>query len=353
MALSLYLIGVPGAGKSTVFEALTNTPQGPHFSNKGPHRLGTVKVPDERLDRLAEMYHPKKFTPAEVTFVDVGLPPGAQEQRSFGEMTTFLGEADAFLLVVQVFGQFDYRGRPLDPQGQLESALLELVVADLDKVERRLERIVQERNRGTKGAEAEAALMERCKAELEHEVSLGALDFSEAEEKLLRGFRFLSQKPVLVVANVEDGQNDVSALERVCQQHGHQLLTFCAPIEAEIAQLDLGEQREFLQDYGLSEPARLRLIQAAYTLLNLISFFTAGEDEVRAWTITRNTPAQLAAGKIHSDIERGFIRAETVACEALFELGSWSRCRDQGVLRLEGKTYPVQDGDTINFRFNT
>ncbi len=354
-ALSLYLIGAPGAGKSAVFDALTHTPEGPHFSTKEAHRLGTVKVPDARLTQLRDLYKPKKFTPAEVSFVDVGLPPGAEDRRRLGELTAFLGDADAFLLVVQAFGELDYRGESPDPVQQLEAMRLELIVADLEKVERRLERIAQDRQKGQKGGEAEAALLERCQAWLEDEQPLSEFGFKPDEEKTVRGFRFLSQKPILVVANVgEDNPASagLDALLETCEAHGLGIMAFCAPLEAEIAQLTADEQADFLKDYGLDEPARARLIQAAYRLLDLVSFFTVGEDEVRAWTVAKGTPAQEAAGKIHSDIERGFIRAETVNADQLLEAGSWSACRDRALLRLEGKTYPIADGDVINFRFN-
>lgn len=355
MALALYLIGTPGAGKSTVFDALTNTPQGSNYSTKGQHRLGSVKVPDERLEQLRDLYQPKKFTPAEVNFVDVGLPPASHEQRRLGELTTFLGDADAFLLVLQGFGEFDYRGERLDPKGQLEAMALELVVADLEKVERRLERLQQDRNKGTKGSDQETELLARCRTHLEAEGALRTLDFSEAEAKLLRGFQFLSLKPVLVVHNIEEGTaaHGTPDIESACRAYGFEHIAFCATLESEIAQLDRQAQQAFLADYGIQEAARPRLIRAAYRLLNLISFFTVGEDEVRAWTIQRGTPAQLAAGKIHSDIERGFIRAETVHYADLIEHRSWSKCRDQALLRLEGKSYLIQDGDVINFRFNT
>ncbi len=356
MALSLYLIGAPGAGKSTVFEALTNTPQGPNFSTKGQHRLGAVKVPDPRLERLRDLYQPKNFSPAEVAFVDVGLPPGAEEQRSLSELTVFLGEADAFLVVVQAFGEFDYRGQAVDPAAQLEAIALEMVVADLDKVERRLERIAQERQRGDKGLAQEAAALERCKAHLEGEAPLRTLALEPEDAKRVRGFQFLSQKPALVVANAGEGEADgarVAARGEACAAMGLDHIALCAPVEAEIAQLAPEEQAAFLSDYGIEEAARPRLIRSAYRLLNLVSFFTVGEDEVRAWPIQRGTSAQAAAGKIHSDIERGFIRAETVDCDALLALGAWAKCRDQGKLRLEGKTYEVADGDVINFRFNT
>lgn len=355
MALALYLIGAPGAGKSTVFDALTSTPQGPHFSSQDRHRLGTVKVPDPRLEALEELYRPKKCTPAEVTFVDVGLPPASGEPRRLGELTAFLSEADAFSLVVQAFGEMDYRGREPDPVAQLEAMLLELIVADLEKVERRLQRLAEERQKGQKGLETEEALLERCRAWLEAERPLRRLALKPEEDKRLRGFRFLSQKPLLVVANVAETRLDGSGLEPLraaCAEADLELIAFCAPLEAEIAQLDAEAQTAFLQDYGLERPARERLIRAAYRLLGLISFFTVGEDEVRAWTVPYGTAAQEAAGKIHSDMERGFIRAETVGWQELVAAGSWAACREQGLLRLEGKTYLVQDGDVIHVRFN-
>ena len=357
MALSLFLIGAPGAGKTAVFEALTNTPEGPHFSTKGAHRLGTVKVPDPRLDALRDMYKPKKFTPAEVSFVDVGLPTTREEMNKLSQLTSFLSEADALIIVVQAFGEYDGAGRALDSAGQLDSVLLELVVSDLEKVERRLERVEKDRGRGLRATpENEVRLLERCKECLESEQSLRTLTLDEEEDKLLRGYQFLSQKPVLVVANVSEDHLDGSGLEplaAMAAKYGMDTLTFCATLEADIAQLSPEEQGAFLSDYGLEEPASIRLIQAAYSLLQLVSFFTVGEDEVRAWTIRRGTIAHRAAGKIHSDIERGFIRAETVACEHLIETASWAACREDATLRLEGKTYVVQDGDVVHFRHNT
>mgnify|MGYP003586474371 CR=1 FL=1 len=355
MALSLFLIGAPRAGKTTVFQALTNTPEGPHFSTKGSHHLGTVKVPDARLEALRDMYQPKKFTPAEVTFVDVNLPPSSDGSSSIGQLTTFLGDADAFVMVVQGFGDMDYRGKPLDPAAQLESVVLELAVADLEKVEKRLERIDHERKRGLKVNAQEAAALEKAKGVLEAGRPLRGLDLPVEEEKTLRSLQFLSMKPALVVVNVEEGNaagQGLEGLKKMAEGWGFQSLVFCAPLEAEMAQLDAQAQAEFLKDYGLQEPARTRLIQAAYRLLDLISFFTVGEDEVRAWTIRRGTGAQSAAGKVHSDIERGFIRAETVASAELLKTRSWAACRENATLRLEGKTYEVQDGEVLHFRFN-
>ncbi len=354
-SLQLYLIGAPRCGKSAVFDALTHTPQGPHFTMKSGHRLGTVKVPDRRLEALRDMFKPKKFVPAEVTFVDVALPASAETGHSFSQLNAFLGEADAFALVVQAFGEFDHAGNPLDPVRQFEGLLLELAMADLEKVERRLEKIDAELKRGLKGNEQEKAILEKCKAHLEAGKYLRDLKMSAEEEKRISSFCFLSQKRMLAVANVPENKIEgkgFEALQESVTRAGTELLYFCAPLEAEIAGLDLAAQQEFLKDYGLQEPARNRLLQGAYRVLDLISFFTVGEDEVRAWPIRRGTPAQTAAGKIHSDIERGFIRAETVCCEELLKTGSLGACREKGTFRLEGKQYEVKDGDVIDFRFN-
>ena len=355
MALSLYLIGAPRSGKTAVFEALTNTPEGRHFSAKGAHHLGTVKVPDARLAELRDMYQPKKYTPAEVAFVDVALPPVQEGGHALSALATLLGEADAFVLVVQAFGEMDGQGKPLDPAAQLESAALEVVFADLEKVETRLGRIEHEKKRGLKTNPAEEAALRKGKAALEAGTPLRRVEWTPEEEKTLRTFQFLSMKPTLVVANTGEGDlqgEKLGALRQAADRLGCETLAFCAALEAEMAQLEPAAQAAFLKDYGLEEPARIRLIQAAYRLLNLISFFTVGEDEVRAWTIRRGTHAQAAAGKVHSDIERGFIRAETVASAELLKTRSWSACRDNATLRLEGKSYEVQDGDVIHFRFN-
>lgn len=352
-ALTLYVIGSPRSGKTAVFDALTLTPRGPNFTVRGGHRYGTVKVPDPRLAALNALYCPRKYTPAEVTFAD--LAPAGAEPVKFGELTGLLGNADAFVAVIPCFGETDYKGRPLDSAAELESLLLDLVVADLDKVERRLERIAQDRNRGQKVSDAELKLLERLRAELSADRPLRDLELRDDEEKLLRAYQFLSRKPLVVVANIGEARLNDGAPEPLrawAEGRGLEVLPFCAPLEAEIAQLDDAAQSDFLQDYGLAEPARARLIQSAYRALRLISFFTVGEDEVRAWPIRAGTCARAAAGKIHSDIERGFIRAETVAHDRLLTAGSWAKCREQGALRLEGKDYVVQDGDVINFRFN-
>ena len=353
-ALLLYLIGARAAGKTAVFDALIQTPEGPHFATKGGHRLGTVKVPDARLAALRDIFQPKKYIPAEITFVDVALPANA-EGSGFSQLNAFLGEADAFALVVQAFGDTDGAGKPLDPVGQLESVLLDLAMADLEKIERRIEKIEQEVKRGLKQSLPELAVQQKCKAAIDAGQSLRDLELTADEQKLVASFCFLSQKRVLVIANTGDHDpagGKCEPLRAACQAKGLDLLAFCAPLEAEIATLPPGDQAGFLQDYGLTEPARIRLIQTAYHTLNLISFFTVGEDEVRAWTIRRGDNAVTAAGKIHTDLARGFIRAETVTAAVLIEKKTTAACRETGQLRLEGKNYIVQDGDVMEIRAN-
>lgn len=353
-ALLLYLIGARSAGKTAVFDALIQTPEGPHFATKGAHRLGTVKVPDARLATLRDMFRPKKYIPAEITFVDVALPAGG-EGSGFSQLNAFLGEADAFALVVQAFGELDGAGKPLDPVGQLESVLLDLAMADLEKIERRIEKIEQEVKRGLKQSLPELAVLQKCKAAIDAGQALRDLELTADEQKAIASFCFLSQKRILAIANVGDGDPvgaGCGALRAACAEKGIDLLAFCAPLEAEIAALPPADQAGFLKDYGLTEPARDRLIRTAYRTLNLISFFTVGEDEVRAWTIRRGDNAVTAAGKIHTDLARGFIRAETVASDVLIEKKTHAACREAGQLRLEGKNYVVQDGDVIEIRAN-
>ena len=349
-ALSLYLVGARGAGKTSVFDALVQTPEGPHFATKGGHRLGTVKVPDARLATLRDLFHPKKYIPAEVTFTDVAFPAHAGEGNGFAAMNAFLGEADAFAVVVQAYGETDAEGKPLDPPAQLESLLLDLAMADLEKIERRTEKIRQEVQRGLKQGLPELEVLERCKEAIEGGKALRDVELSEEDRKRISSFCFLSQKPALVIANT--GEDDpkgegpaCTALAEACGKLGLRMLAFCAPLAE-------GDQAGFLADYGLEEPARDRLIRAAYRTLDLISFFTVGEDEVRAWTLRRGSDAVTAAGKIHTDLARGFIRAETVPAETLIEKKTHAACREAGLLRLEGKSYVVQDGDVIEIRAN-
>jgi len=356
MPLMLYLIGARGAGKTAVFDALARTPEGIHCAVKGAHRLGTVKVPDARLAALRDLFKPKKYIPAEVTFVDVAMSQHGGSGNGFSAMNAFLGEADAFALVVQGFGGLDAEGRTPDPAGQMESTLLDLAMADLEKIERRIEKINQELKRGLKQALPELAVLEKCKAAIDEGRALRDVELSADEEKLVSSFCFLSRKPVLVVANTADddidGTSRCGGLAAAAAAKGLSVLAFCAPLEAEIAALPAEDQAGFLADYGIESPARDRLIRAAYSTLRLVSFFTVGEDEVRAWTIHDGDDAVTAAGKIHTDLARGFIRAETVPSEILIEKKTHAACREAGLLRLEGKGYVVKDGDVIEIRAN-
>lgn len=349
--LSLYLIGAPLAGKTAVFDALVQTPDGPHFTSKSGHRLGTVTVPDPRLDALRALFHPKKFVPAEITFVDVAIPHG--KTKGFSSLNAFLSDADAFALVVQAFGQTDANGKNLNPTAQLENVLLDLAVADLEKIERRIDKIQQELKRGLKQNLPSLAPLQRCQHALETTSTLRNLPLPQEEEKLLASFSFLSRKPIMIIANTsEETCVPPPQLAAACAEKKLPLLAFCAPLETEIASLPPQDQPPFLADYGLAEPARIRLIQTAYSTLSLISFFTVGPDEVRAWTLHRGDTALTAAGKIHTDFARGFIRAETIPAPLLLQKKSYAACREAGLLRLEGKTYPVQDGDVLEIRAN-
>jgi hypothetical protein len=309
--------------------------------------LGAIKVPDPRIDALSAIYKPKKTTYAEMLFVDV---PGPRTKGSGldGEALRALLEVDAFCLVVRGFPAPD--GTPADPARELGDFDAELVLHDLGIVEKRLERLRREHGKGT----APFLELERLHAHLDPGQPLRAMTWSDAEERELAHYDFLSRRPLLVVVNAAEEAAAAPAppeVEAVARQRSAQVLALCASVEAEIAQLDPAEQPEFLQSLGLSEPARARFLRAAYALLDLISFFTVGEDEVRAWPIHRGDKAPRAAGRIHSDLERGFIRAEAMHYDDFISVGSEARARQEGKLRLEGKEYVVKDGDILNIRF--
>jgi GTP-binding protein YchF len=344
------VVGFPRSGKTTVFNALTglSAEVGGFGGDPNKPNLGTIKVPDGRVDTLARIHQPKKITFAEVVFVDFpgrGDSATALNRASLVQMR----DADALVLVVRDFTD-PLAEAPADAAADLGRFQAELLLADLEIVEKRLERLRKE-----KGKEKETALLDRCREALEGEIPLRRVELSEIEERELSGFGFLSRLPLMVVVNcAEDaaGSELPPALaERLATEQlvGIQL---CAQLEMEIASLEEADRAAFLADLGLSEAARDRFVQAAYALLDLISFLTAGTDEVRAWPIRRGTTAVRAAGKIHSDIERGFIRAEIVAFDDFIALGSEAKCREAGKLRLEGKEYVMRDGDIVHFRFN-
>ncbi|MGH9459111.1 MAG: redox-regulated ATPase YchF [Thermoanaerobaculia bacterium] len=349
--MKIGLVGFPGSGKSTVFNALTGLSAETGFgAARGKTNLGTVRVPDERVVALADLYHPKKTTLAEITFTDVAAAPaGAQGQSLDAQTLAAMREVDALCQVVRGFpGPGGEAATPLAEARNLED---EMNLADLIIIEKRLERVRKEKGKGS-----EIEILERLKAALENGTPLRRVeDLSGADWASLAGYRFLTQKPLLLVLNVPE--SDVASappddLARHAAEAGLGLVVLSGPVEMDIAQMDPGDQKEFVESLGLTEPASGRFIRAAYELLDLISFLTAGEDECRAWPIRRGTTAPKAAGKIHSDIERGFIRAEVVRWDDLVRLGSEAKAREAGKLRSEGKEYVVHDGDVINFRFN-
>jgi len=340
------LTGFPGAGKTTVFNALT----GLHAASAGPGlNLGVIKVPDARVDALAAIYQPRKTTYAEVSFVDFPPARSAPERRTVLDAATVAQLRDADALVEVVRGFPDVAGAPPTPAGDLESFAAELVLADLAVIEKRLERLKKE-----KGHERERTLLERLAPSLEAGTPLRTLGLAPEERALLAGFAFLSLRPLLVVLNVPETEAAAPIAAEVAARaraEGAEAMALSARLEAEIAELELADRDAFLADLGLAESARARFIRASYALLDLISFLTTGEDECRAWPIRRGTTALKAAGKVHSDIERGFIRAEVIAYDEFMRLGSEAKCREAGKLRLEGKDYVVQDGDIVHFRF--
>lgn len=338
------LIGHRGAGKTTIFNMLTGLQaRVGGFGGKEEVHLGVIKVPDARIDKLSAIFKPKKTTYAEIRFTDFPPSEGEENLKSSSALLAQMREVEAIALVLR---DFDSGAQPLK---DLNDLLTEMILADLAVVENRRSRLKKEKARPQ-----EEALLERCAQALEDEQSLRTLDFSADEEALASGFGFLSRKPLLVIFNQAEekaGRPLAESFEAELQRRGLVGLALAGKVEMEIAQLDAADRAAFLKEIGVEEPARDRFIRAAYALMHLISFFTTGEDEVRAWTITRGTVAKKAAGKIHSDIERGFIRAEVVHYEDFIACGSEAKCREAGKLRLEGKDYVVQDGDIIHFRF--
>ena len=353
------IIGLSSSGKSTLFQLLTGAPPLPQAGRPEP-RLGIARVPDGRVDALAKLYNPKKRTLATVEYVDV---PGVGKGE--GSALVDLPALRGIDVVVHVVRAFESDAVPhpdgsVDPLRDAQMLELELILADLSAVEKRLQRLEANIKKASRPEDvAEQALFLKMKENLEHERPLRQVGFSEEEERRLRNYSLLSEKPLLLAVNLDEERVreavpylEASGLRAFAEQPGVILCPVSATIEREIAELSTEDGRAFMDDLGLSEPGLDRVIQTSYTLLGLISFLTSGEDECRAWTVRRGTKAPQAAGTIHSDIERGFIRAEVVAFQDLMAAGSLAACRERGTLRLEGKEYMVKDGDVINFRFN-
>ena len=363
--MKLGIVGLPNVGKSTLFNALTNAKAESAnypFCTIDPN-VGIVAVPDKRLDRLAEMYHPEKFTPAIIECVDIaGLVKGASKGEGLGnKFLANIREVDAIVHVVRCFenGDIIHVDGSVDPMRDVETIDIELILSDLEIVERAIDRTVKAAKSDKKLLE-KLAVLEKVKACLEAGKSARTLDLSEEELAWIEESRLLTLKPIIYVANI--AEDEVSgeyeqnpgyiALKKHADSEGSEIIAVSAQIEAELGELEGEEKASFLADLGIEESGLDKLIRSSYALLGLISFLTAGPKEVRAWTIRKGTKAPQAAGKIHSDFERGFIRAEVVSFEDLSREGDRTKVKEKGLLRSEGKDYVMQDGDVVEFLFN-
>ncbi len=354
------IIGLPQVGKTSLFKILTKAKlEDRGYSNPKEVHLGMARVPDERLEKLAALYKPKKTVFATVEYADVGAI--GQEALKEASLLASLRNVDALIHVLRVFDDPSVPlTAPIDPLKEIQDVEFDLMLSDLTQIEKRMERLEKDlKKMRSPELEAEHALLLRAKPQLESEQPLRAMEMTADEKKLIRGFMFLSQKPVLYVLNISESTTlgvDLEAavekygLAKIASRPGTGATAICGKVEAELAEMPDEEAEEFLSSYGLVESGLRRLIRKSYELLGLIAFFTVGEDECRAWTIPVNSRAQQAAGAIHSDLEKHFIRAETIHWDTLLAAGSEAAARSQGTLRLEGKDYIVQDGDVMHIR---
>jgi len=355
--MRLGIFGLPQSGKTTLFNALTgsSTPTLP-VAGKIEVHTAVVDVPDPRVDRLSGMFNPKKTIFAKVTYADIaGLDGSSGRSGISGQLLNHLTQMDGFIHVVRCFEDENvpHQSGSVNPQRDLEMMDSEFILNDLIAVERKLERLTDERRKGggrDKGLiDRDIELFNRMHAALSEETPLRDIEISEEETKTLSGFGLLSQKPILVVFNLSEGQ----AAPQIAYEHQRsKVVALQGKLEMDIAQLPPEDREMFMSEYNIEEPSLNRMIRLSYDLLGLQSFFTVGPDEVRAWTVERGATAPVAAGVIHSDLQKGFIRAEVVAYDDLVELGGLTECKGKGKLRLEGKEYIVKDGDVLNIRFN-
>ena len=363
--MKLGMVGLPNVGKSTLFNAITNA--GAQSANYPfctiEPNVGMVSVPDERLDKLAEMYEPDKFTPATIEFVDIaGLVKGASKGEGLGnKFLSHIREVDAIIHVVRCFENDDitHVDGNIDPARDIETINLELVLSDLDILSRRVDSR-KKAMKGDKTLAAEVAFLERLVAEMEEGKTARSVEMTEDELEYLKEVALLTIKPVIYACNM--GENDFNEgidnnkyynqVKKIAEAEGAETFPICAEMEAQIAELEQDEKEMFLADMGLETSGLDRLIKKSYALLGLISYLTAGKPEVRAWTIKKGTKAPQAAGKIHTDFERGFIRAEVIAFDDLMACGTMAAAKEKGLVRSEGKEYVMKDGDIVLFRFN-